>query len=146
MVIALLLAAAAAQPSPEALRLSRRLAETGTLATVLPMIQQKETEELIADNPTLSAAEKERLRATARQVYEAGRERLMRAEAQAYATRMSLHDLRATVAFQSSSAGKRYRAAMPGVIAETMKSIGNMDFKGDVRAAFCKETGKLCGR
>ena len=51
-----------------------------------------------------------------------------------------------STAFQSSSAGKRYRAAMPGVIAETMKSIGNMDFKGDVRAAFCKETGKLCGK
>jgi hypothetical protein len=35
---------------------------------------------------------------------------------------------------------------MPGVIGDTMKEIGSMDFKGDVRAAYCKETGKLCGK
>ena len=144
MVIALLLAAA--QPSPEALALGRKLAETGTLASLLPMIQQKETEELVADNPGLSAAEKDRLRATARRVYEKGRKRLMDAEAIAYAKRLSIRDLRAAVSFQSSPAGRRARAAMPGVIGDTMKSVGNMDFKGDVRAAYCKETGKLCGK
>ena len=144
MVIALLLAAA--QPSPEALALGRKLAETGTLASLLPMIQQKEAEELVADNPGLSAAEKDRLRATARRVYENGRKRLMDAEALAYAKRLSIRDLRAAVSFQSSPAGRRARAAMPGVIGDTMKSVGNMDFKGDVRAAYCKETGKLCGK
>ena len=144
MVIALLLAAA--QPSPEALALGRKLAETGTLASLLPMIQQKEAEELVADNPGLSAAEKDRLRATARRVYEKGRKRLMDAEAIAYAKRLSIRDLRAAVSFQSSPAGRRARAAMPGVIGDTMKSVGNMDFKGDVRAAYCKETGKLCGK
>ena len=144
MVIALLLAAA--QPSPEALALGRKLAETGTLASLLPMIQQKETEELVADNPRLSAAEKDRLRATARRVYQTGLNRLMDAEALAYAKRLSIRDLRAAVSFQSSPAGRRARAAMPGVIGDTMKSVGNMDFKGDVRAAYCKETGKLCGK
>ena len=144
MVIALLLAAA--QPSPEALRLGRRLAETGTLASLLPMIQQKETEELLADHPELSAAEMTKLRATAQRVYQGGRDRLMEAEAQAYAKRLSIRDLRAAVAFQSSPAGRRTRAAMPGVIGDTMKSVGTMDLKGDVRAAYCKETGKLCGK
>ena len=144
MVIALLLAAA--QPSPEALALGRKLAETGTLASLLPMIQQKEAEELVADNPGLSAAEKDRLRATARRVYQTGLNRLMDAEALAYAKRLSIRDLRAAVSFQSSPAGRRARAAMPGVIGDTMKSVGNMDFKGDVRAAYCKETGKLCGK
>ena len=144
MVIALLLAAA--QPSPEALALGRKLAETGTLASLLPMIQQKETEELVADNPRLSAAEKDRLRATARRVYQTGLNRLMDAEALAYAKRLSIRDLRAAVSFQSSPAGRRARAAMPGVIGDTMKSVGNMDFKGDVRAAYCKETGKLCAK
>ena len=78
MVEALLLVvAAAAQPSPEALKLGRQLAETGTLATILPMVQQKETQELVAAHPELSSAEKERLRATAKTVYEQGRERLI---------------------------------------------------------------------
>ena len=29
---------------------------------------------------------------------------------------------------------------------DTMQRIGTMDFKGDVRAAYCKETGKLCAK
>jgi hypothetical protein len=147
MVEALLLVvAAAAQPSPEALKLGRQLAETGTLATILPMVQQKETQELVAAHPELSSAEKERLRATAKTVYEQGRERLMKAEAQAYATRLSIPDLRTVVAFQRRPEGKRYRQAIPGVITDTMQRLGRMDFKGDVLAAYCKETGKLCGK
>ena len=146
MVIALLLAEAAAHPSPQAMRLGRLLAESGTLATLLPMIQQKETEELVADHAELSAAQKDRLRVVAKAVYQRGRERLIDAEAQSYARRMSLADLRAAVAFQNSPAGRHYRAAIPNVIMDTMKTIGSMDFKGDVRAAYCKETGKLCGK
>jgi hypothetical protein len=142
----LLLAAAAAQPSAEALKLGRQLAETGTLATVLPMVQQKETEELVAAHPELSAPEKDRLRATAKSVCEQGRERVMQAEAKAYAARLSIADLRAVVAFQGSPQGKRYRSAIPGVITDTMQQLGKMDFKGDVLAAYCKETGKLCAK
>jgi len=144
--VLLLLAVAAGQPSPEALKLGRQLAETGTLATILPMVEQNETRELVAAHPELTSAEKERLRATANTVYEQGRERLMKAEAQAYATRLSIADLRAVVAFQSSPQGKRYRAAIPGVITDTMQQIGKMNFKGDVLAAYCKDTGKLCGK
>jgi hypothetical protein len=33
---------------------------------------------------------------------------------------------------------------MPGAIAAAMQAVGQMDFKKDVRAAFCKDTGKLC--
>ena len=145
MVIALLLAVAAAGPSPEALRLGRQLAESGTLATVLPMMQEKETEELIAAHPELSAAGKDLLRSTAQAVYREGRERLMQAEAISYARTMGIGDLKAAVAFQNSASGKRYRAAIPKVIADTMQSIGKMDYKGDVLAAYCKQTGKLCG-
>ena len=145
MVIVLLLLAVA-QPSAEALKLGRQLAESGTLATVLPMLQQKETEELVAAHPELSATEQAQLRTTAKRTYEAGRERLMQAEAQAYAQRLRITDLRAAVAFQLSGAGRRYRQAMPSVIGDTMKLIGSMDFKGDVIAAYCKETGKLCAK
>jgi hypothetical protein len=144
MVALLLLLLAAGQPSAEALRLGRQLAESGTLATVLPVMQQKETEELVAAHPKLSAGEKARLRATAKQVYQSGRERLMQAEARAYAQRLSIKDLREVVAFQGSPAGSRYRSAIPAVIADTMQLVGKMDFKGDVLAAYCKETGKLC--
>jgi hypothetical protein len=146
MVILLLFAAAAAQPSPEALRLGRAVAETGTLATLLPLIQQKETGELVSAHPELSPAEQAQLRATADRVYHAARERLMQTEAKAYAAQLSLHDLRAVVAFERSGAGRRHRSALPKVIAATMQQIGSMDFKGDVLAAYCAQTRKLCGK
>ena len=146
MVMIAWLLAAAAQPSAEALRLGRQLAETGTLATVLPLVQQKETEELVAAHPELSAAGKDLLRSTAQAVYRQGRDRLMQAEAESYARTLSISDLRSAVAFQNSPSGKRYRAAIPQVIADTMRQLGRMDFKGDVLAAYCKETGKLCGK
>jgi hypothetical protein len=142
----LLLAAAAAQPSAEALMLGRQIAENGTLATVLPLVQRKETDDLIAAHPELGPADKQRLQAAAVRVYKDGRERLMRAEAASYARQLDVDELRAIVRFQRSAAGQRYRAAMPSVIADTMRQIGKMDFKGDVTAAFCKETGKLCPR
>ena len=146
MVMIAWLLAAAAQPSAEALRLGRQLAETGTLATVLPLVQHKETEELVAAHPELSAAGKDLLRSTAQAVYRQGRDRLMQAEAESYARTLSISDLRSAVAFQNSPSGKRYRAAIPQVIADTMRQLGRMDFKGDVLAAYCKETGKLCGK
>ena len=146
MVMIAWLLAAAAQPSAEALRLGRQLAETGTLATVLPLVQQKETEELVAAHPELSAAGKDLLRSTAQAVYRQGRDRLMQAEAVSYARTLSISDLRSAVAFQNSPSGKRYRAAIPQVIADTMRQLGRMDFKGDVLAAYCRETGKLCGK
>jgi hypothetical protein len=139
-------ALAAASPSPEALALGRQLAESGSLAALLPLIQAKETEELVAANPELSAPEKAQLRAVAARTFAAGRERLMAATANAYAERLSVEDLRALVAFEKSPAAGRYRAAMPAAIAATMQAVGPMDFKGDVLEAFCKETGKLCGK
>jgi hypothetical protein len=144
VVILLFLAAAAATPSPEALRLGREIAEHGTLATLLPLMQQKETEELVAGHRELSAADQSKLRATAARVYEVGRDKLLQAEGRAWAEQLTLSQMRTVLAYQNSAAGKRYRAATPAVIAATMKSIGQMDFKGDVLATYCKETGKLC--
>jgi hypothetical protein len=147
MVSALmLLSAAAAQPSPEGLRLGRQLAEVGTLTTLLPLMKQSEIQELINDNPQLTPAEQLQLRAVAERVFEQGRDRLLTATARAYAEQLSIRDMRRVLAFQSSPAGKRYRSAMPTVIVGTIKSVGKMDFKGDVRAAFCKDAGKLCAK
>ena len=142
MVIALLLAAAA--PSAEALALGRQIAEAGTLASFVELVQTKETDELVEAHPELSDADKAKLRVTARSVYQLGRERLMQATARAYAERLSVADMRDVVAFQKSRAGQTYRGAIPAVIAATVESVGEMDFKGDVLAAYCKETGKLC--
>ena len=143
MNLFLAVALASAAPTPEAQQLGRQLAEAGTLAALLPLIQAKETEELVAQSE-LTDAEKVALRTTARRVFEDGRERLMAATGKAYAERLSVEDLRTLVAFERSDSAKRYRDAMPDAIAATMRSIGQMDFKKDVRAAFCKETGKLC--
>ena len=133
----------AAAPSAEAERLGRELADAGTLAAVLPLIQAKETEELVAQSE-LTDAEKAALRVTAKQVYEAGRERLLSATGKAYAERLSVDDLRTLIAFERSDAAKRYRGAMPSAVGAAMEAAGPMDFKKDVRAAFCKDTGKLC--
>src|SRR5688500_16229027 len=135
-----------ADPSPEALALSRQLAETGTLAAVLPLMQAKETEELVANHPELSPAERDRLRIVATATFQQGRERILEATARAYAERLGVEDLRALVSFQKSEAATRYRQLMPEAIAAAMRQLGPMDYKGDVRAAFCEETGKLCER
>jgi hypothetical protein len=145
VVVAFLLLAAAA-PSTEALALGRRIAEHGTLAGLLPLMQRKETDELVDAHPELSATDQASLRATAARVYQASREKLMAAEGRAWAEQLTISEMRAVLVFQDGAAGKRYRAATPSVIAATMKSIGEMDFKGDVQTAYCKETGKLCRR
>ena len=142
MILALALAAAA--PTPEALNLGRHLAERGSLASLLPLIQAKETEELVAAHPELSADEKAALKAVAKRVFETGRSRLMEATGRAYAERLSIQDLRKLVAFHKTGASRRLQAATPQAIAATLQSVGKLDFKGDVTAAFCRQTGKLC--
>lgn len=141
-VMAALLAHGAADPEAEAL--GRRLAETGTLAAMLPAIAAKEREEVIADHPEWSDADKAAFRETADTVAKAGIERLMVATGHAYATRLPVEDLRQLVAFNESPVAKRWREATPGAILEAMTAAGALDFKGDTRKAFCARTGKLC--
>jgi hypothetical protein len=38
------------------------------------------------------------------------------------------------------------QAALPEVIQSTMESMKGVDFKTDLTAAYCKETGKLCAK
>jgi hypothetical protein len=145
-MVPLLLAAlfGVSAPSAEAQRLGRKLAEQGTLASLLPLLKSKETAELLKEDPGLSAAEQTKLRATAERVFEVGYGRLMKATGDAYAQQLSVADLRALTHFYQSPVAARYRAATPQVIRATMRSVGEMDFKGDVRAAFCAETRRLC--
>lgn len=144
MILLYALTLLAPDPSPEALALGRRLAETGTLAALLPVMVAKDTEELVSEHPDWSDADKAALRATAAEQAKAGTERVMAATGSAYAERLSVEDLRALVAFNESAAAKRWQAATPGVIVAAMTSVGQFDFKADTRKAFCAKTGKGC--
>lgn len=137
-------ALAAALPAPDAEALGRQLAESGTLATLLPIMAAKETEEMVAAHPELSDAEKIALRETARETADAGKARIMAEMGRAYAAKLGLADLQALVAFNGSEAAKRYRAVTPEVMVSTMTSLGSIDFKGETMAAFCGKTGKGC--
>lgn len=142
----LALALATQAPAGEAAALGRRLAETGTLGTLLPLIVAKETAELVAAHPELSEADRATLRATAAETARAGSERAMKASGDAYAAKLSVADLRALVAFNESAPATRYRAAQPAVIMATMQALSGLDFKQDAMAAFCRKTGKGCAK
>lgn len=147
MVIALLAAAAAAaQPSAEALRLGREIAEHGTLAALLPLKEKQDTAELLGEAKDLSTAEQAKLRATVQELYAKGEERLFSATGRAYAEKLSLSDLRTVAAFYRSPTAKRFQKAVPAAIMATMQSVGEVDLKKDARTSFCRQTGKLCGK
>jgi glutathione S-transferase len=146
MVILIALAAAAAQPSLEALRLGDEIARHGTIAALLPLKEQQDTADLLAEGKTLSPAEQEQLRTTVKRLYADAEKRLFSATGRAYAERLSIADLRAVAAFYRTGAATRFQQALPGVIVATMKSVGEIDLKKDARSDFCKQTGKLCSR
>jgi hypothetical protein len=146
VVIALFLAAAVVQPSAEAERLGRELANHGTLAALLPLMKTQAVNDLVAAHKELSAADQGQLRETADRVFNQGRDRILIATGHAYAKALSVNDLRRIVAFYRTPAAARFQAALPDVIGGTVAGMGKMDFKGDVLAAYCKETGKLCGK
>jgi hypothetical protein len=126
------------------LKLGRELAAHGTLAALLPLQEQKEVAELIAENKQLSPVEQAKLRATADHVFASMRDRLFDATGRSYAEQLSIGDLQQLVRFYRTPAAVHYQTALPAAIASTMATIGHLDFKGDVLAAYCKETGKLC--
>ena len=144
MILALLLLQAAPVPSAEALSLGRRLAETGTLATLLPMIAAKSTDELVAQHPELSAEERAELRRVATATFETGKAKLFAAEGRAYAERLSPEDLRVLAARSGDAVSARHRAALLPVIMTTMGAMEGMDLKRDTLATFCVKTGKGC--
>lgn len=133
-------------PSPEAVALGRRLAEAGTVAALAPMLAAKDTEDLVRENPGLTAAEQAELRRTAAETFAAANAKVMTAMGRAYAERLSPADLARLVAANEDPAARRMRAALPAVIAGTMTGAGAIDLRADVRKAFCAKTGKLCGK
>lgn len=137
-------ASAPAAPSAEAEALGVRLARGGSVMALLPLVGAKESEELVAAHPELSPGEKQALREAGRRTLAAGMTRIENAFGRAYARRLSLDELRTLVAQVESPAQVRLRAIQPTAMAEALAAIGTLDFKGDTRAAFCRDTGKLC--
>jgi len=113
VLLVLLQAAGPAAPPPgeRAVALGRQVAETGTLGSLLPMIEAKEIDELVAAHPELYSPEQAALRATAHRVARAGVERLFEAEARAYAGAMTEGELRAVVEWQTGPAARALRPA-----------------------------------
>ena len=143
----LILAGQAALAHPaEAELLGRRLATKSGIATIAPLMIEKDLAELAGEAPGLSQAERQRLLAIGRAEGRAGLDRLVAALGHAYAQRLSVADLRLLVAQSESKAAEHRRTAEPAAIAETMRSLGEIDLKKNVAAAFCRETGKLCDR
>lgn len=152
MLLALLLAQAAAGVPTKgaatipagAAALGARLARSGSIMALLPLVAQKDTEELVAAHPELSAQEKQKLRDTARATLAQGMKRIEMAFGAAYAKRFTVAELTRLVVQAEAPEQRRLRAAQPAVMAEAIGSLGSLDLKRDVAAAFCRETGKLC--
>lgn len=144
IAIAVAIASAGTTPTAEAERLGLEVAESGSLAAMLPLITAKETEELVADHPELSPAEIAVLRSTAREVADRSSARLMAAMGHGYAASLPMAELRAIATFNRTPAAAHYRAAIPKVMAKTMAAVGQIDFKRETLTAFCGKTGKAC--
>lgn len=142
----LLLAGAAGAQAPEAERaeLGRRLAAAGDFNAVVGAMGEAEVERIVREAPGLGDAERARLRAIGRRTLEAGRERLVAAVGAIYAGHYSLEELRAITAFFESPAGRAYTRAAPATLPRIAEALGTVDLGGDIRAAFCRETGRLC--
>jgi hypothetical protein len=141
----LLQASGPAIPS-EAQLLGVRLAKTSGFAAIAPSLIEKDLAELAREDASLSAAQRERLLSIGRTEARAGLEKVMLAIGSGYARRLSVEDLRVLVAHGESPAAVRWRTAEPAVMADAMGTIGEMDLKKNVAAAFCRDSGKLCDR
>lgn len=154
ILLALLLQAASpalpppltATPSPEAVALGRRLADAGTLATLLPIVIENNLAELAAEPGNASPAQRAAIVATGRRMAAARREQLLDGTARAYARYLSIEDLRTLVAAADAPAARRKRAADLPVIVTALQAIQGVDLQADVAAAVCAERKLLCDR
>jgi hypothetical protein len=138
----------AAAPAPvtgERAALGRRLAELGEFNAVTSAMGRAEVEAMARETPDLSDAERARLRVVGAQVLAAGRARILARVGDAYAREFTLQQLRAIVRFLASPAGRAYVGALPRVLPAIAAAMQGVDLHRDVRAQFCRETGKLCG-
>jgi hypothetical protein len=131
-------------PSAQAEALGRRLADTGTLAALLPLLVGKATQELMAEHADLDDAGKARLRATAATTARTATDRMLGAVGHEYALRLPVDTLKALVAFNEGPAARAWRTAEPQVIVATMQTIDGFDLKKEAWTAYCNSAGVTC--
>lgn len=148
MSLLILIAASQIAPSltPEAESLGRRLAAMSGIATIAPQLIEKDILELSKEDKTLSASERTRLLTMGHIEGRRNLDRLIATLGHAYASRLSVPDLRRLVADNEAPAAARRRTIEPAAIMETMAGLGQLDLKKNVASAFCREMGKLCHR
>ncbi|WP_298812395.1 hypothetical protein [uncultured Sphingomonas sp.] len=132
--------------SSEALMLARRLAQTGTLTTIIPLMVEKDLSDLVAEDKTLTPAERAQVQAKGRELARAKTAELIERMAAGYAARLSLADLRQLAAAAASPAAARKRAADLPITLSTMQAIGPFDLKKQTAAATCAAYRLLCAR
>jgi hypothetical protein len=93
----------------------------------------------------LSDAERARLREIGGATLAAGRARLLDTVGAIYARHFTASQLRAIVGFLESPDGRAYTGALPRLLPEIAAAMGTVNLAGEIRAAFCRETAKLCG-
>jgi hypothetical protein len=145
MFLSIAIFAAAAAVSPERYALGRELAQLGSVAAMLPVVELKETDELIEAHSELSAGERIKLRRIAHRVAMAGLDRIVEAEGRSYAEQLSEQDLRKLVGFARSEPALRMRRVEPQVARATLAALVGYSYKAEVMRSFCAETGKGCG-
>lgn len=144
LLVAAPLAAQTAAPTAEAEALGRRVAESGTLASLFPLLIAQDTEELVKQHSELDDAGKAKLRATATATAKAALDRLFGTMGHEYAKRLSVADLKALVAFNEGPAAKAWRAAEPQVIIAAKTTIDGFDLRKESWDAYCKSPGVKC--
>jgi len=140
--------APAAAPAPitgERAVLGRRLAELGEFNAITRAMGFAEVEAMARETPGLDDAERRRLRAIGSAVLAEGRTRLLDRVGAVYAREFTLPQLRAIVRFLASPAGRAYVGALPRTLPGIAAAMQDVDLRRDIRADFCRETGKLCG-
>lgn len=137
---------AATAPSHEAQRLGEQLAAQGSFGSILGAMGTQQTEELVKDIPDATPVEQERMRRLATARLAELRARTDAKVGAIYARHYKLSELRAIMRFYASPAGLALRRETIATLPEIAAALQGIDFKADVRAAFCKETGKLCAK
>jgi len=137
-------AAAAQQPGAGQAALGRRLAAAGDFNAIIGAMGAAEVERIARETPELSEAERARLREIGSAALAAGRARLLDRVGAIYARHFTAAQLEAIVGFLEGPAGRAYTGALPRLLPEIAAAMGTVDLGGEIRAAFCRETGKLC--
>jgi hypothetical protein len=136
--------AAAPAPSAAQVALGRRLAAAGDFNAIVGAMGAAEVERLARETPDLSDAERSRLREIGRATLAAGRARLLDAVGVIYARHFTAAQLGRIAGFLESPAGRAYTGALPRMLPEIGQAMQGRDLAAEIRAAFCRETGKLC--